>query len=278
MPDLAARMRALLVAVAVATLVVGVLAPATAAAKDPPNIGRFMEAIGHVESGGRYDARNPVSGAYGKYQILPSNWRAWARQYLGNAYAPQTPRNQERVARAKFSGLYRWLDSWRQVSYWWLTGRDGRGRTWSSTARRYVQKVMDRYAAGPRTQSRSTAKVIADSSKAIDWSGSWGIARHGGYQGGKAHFATRAGATATITVTARAVSWVGPVGPTRGKARIYVDGTAVATVDLRASRFRARQTVWSKRWSTRGTHTIVIEVLGTRGRPYVAIDSFVVRP
>jgi hypothetical protein len=26
---------------------------------------------------------------------MPSNWPAWARQYLGNEHAPQTPANQE---------------------------------------------------------------------------------------------------------------------------------------------------------------------------------------
>ena len=34
----------------------------------------FMEALATVESGGRYTARNPTSGAYGRYQIMPSNW------------------------------------------------------------------------------------------------------------------------------------------------------------------------------------------------------------
>ena len=38
-----------------------------------------MYAMGQVESGGNYYARNPTSGAYGKYQIMPSNWPAWAQ-------------------------------------------------------------------------------------------------------------------------------------------------------------------------------------------------------
>ena len=60
-----------------------------------------MYAMGQVESGGNYTARNPTSGAYGKYQIMPSNWPAWARRYLGNPSARQTPANQEIVAAGK---------------------------------------------------------------------------------------------------------------------------------------------------------------------------------
>ena len=70
-----------------------------------------MNAIGKVESGGDYTAQNASSGAYGKYQIMPSNWPAWARQYLGNAHAKPTPANQERVAAGKFRSLYDWLGS-----------------------------------------------------------------------------------------------------------------------------------------------------------------------
>src|SRR6476659_7430747 len=103
-----------------------------------------MNAIGRVESGGDYSARNPVTGAIGKYQILPSNWRAWARLYLGNAYASPTPANQDTVAAAKFRSLYRWLASWRRVAYWWLTGSD-RTSGWSYYATRYVARVMSIY-------------------------------------------------------------------------------------------------------------------------------------
>jgi hypothetical protein len=249
----------------------------------PRGIDRFLRALASVESGGRYTARNPVSGAYGKYQILPSMWRAWARLYLGNANAAPTPRNQEHVARAKVSALHRWLRSWRQVAYWWLTGRDGRHTTWSTTARFFVTKVMARYArlrppTGGSSASSPTWRTVADGSRAIAYAGRWRTARHGAYQGGKAHYATAAGATATFAFTGRAIRWQGPVGPTRGKARISLDGNVVATIDLRARSFRARKSVWSMSWPGAGAHTVVVEVLGTRGRPYVAIDAFHVRP
>ena len=43
---------------------------------------------------------NSTSGAIGKYQIMPTNWRAWSLKYLGNANAAPTPANQETVAKA----------------------------------------------------------------------------------------------------------------------------------------------------------------------------------
>ena len=57
----------------------------------------LVAAIKQVESGGNYQARGQ-SGEQGAYQIMPGTWHTWAKQYLGNAYAPMTKTNQDRVA------------------------------------------------------------------------------------------------------------------------------------------------------------------------------------
>jgi hypothetical protein len=85
-------------------------------------IDAFMEAIAQVESGGYYYARNPTSGAYGKYQIMPRNWRNWSGRVLGDQKARATPENQEIVAHWRISRLYSNRGSWRRVSC-----RDRRG-------------------------------------------------------------------------------------------------------------------------------------------------------
>jgi len=64
------------------------------------------------------------------------------------------------------------------------------------------------------------------------------------------------------------------VGPTRGTARIFIDGRAVARVDLRRSSFRARTVLFAKAFATAGTHTLKI-VVTSSGRP-VAIDDLIV--
>ena len=78
MSALAGRLRAAIIAITAATLTAGILVPSAAAHPEPASLDAFMRALGQVESSGRYDAVNAVSGAYGKYQIMPSNWPAWA--------------------------------------------------------------------------------------------------------------------------------------------------------------------------------------------------------
>jgi hypothetical protein len=121
LPDVAGRRRAVPVALLVAAFVASI-APAVATASAPPGLERFLYALGQVESGGSYTARNETSGAYGKYQIMPANWAAWAKLYIGSSTAAQTPTNQETVAHRKVTALYAWLDTWPTVAHWWLTG------------------------------------------------------------------------------------------------------------------------------------------------------------
>ena len=66
----------------------------------------FINAIAGQESGGNYNAENGDTGAYGKYQILPSNWPEWAEEAGIGADAPRTPENQEIVARFKLGQYY----------------------------------------------------------------------------------------------------------------------------------------------------------------------------
>lgn len=259
------------------------LAAAPVSAADPPGLERFMRAVARVESGGNHRAVNPVSGAYGRYQILPENWRAWARRYLGNANAKPTAANQEKVARAKMISLYRWLGSWKRVAHWWLTG-SARTTSWSTAAKRYVSRVMTLFGGpDPGADARASngggdaaTTRYSERSSTVDYTGTWRSARHGGYVGGAVRYATSDGASASITFTGRRIAWYGPVGPTRGKARILIDGEAVRTVNLQRSGFEASTILYSVSWKTPGRHTFTVEVIETKGHRLVAIDEFVV--
>ena len=290
MPVSAGRRRAVFVTL-LATCFVVALLPASAVAKEPPGINRFMNAIGQIESGGRYNARNARSGAIGKYQIMPSNWPAWAKKYLGDAKAKPTPQNQERVARAKFIDLWNWLDSWPAVAHWWLTGSGERNPSkWSSYSAKYVAKVITQMGKAsdkapnpgptapppPKPPAAPKTLVFQDSDPAIAWGGAWSSASYPRYAGGTVRYATSAGARATLAFTGKGISWIGPIGPTRGRARVFVDGKLVGTIDLRASRFTARRTLFSTSWPASGAHRLRIQVLTAAGRPVVAIDELVV--
>jgi hypothetical protein len=270
------RRTAVVVATIATALLLGAIGAAPAAAADPPGLDKFMTAIGRVESGGNHKAVNEISGAFGRYQILPQNWRAWAKRYLGNANAKPTAANQDKVARAKMRSLYRWLGNWRRVSYWWLTG-SSRTSSWSKAATNYVTRVMA-YFGGPDVgvEAKATIHRYSERSSVIDFSGSWRSARHSGYAGKVVRYATGSGATASITFTGTRIAWKGPVGPTRGKARVRIDGKVVKTVNLKRSGFQASTTVYSVSWKTAGRHTFEIEVLATPGHGPVAIDELVV--
>jgi hypothetical protein len=295
---LSGRLKAVLVASLATIILIGASGMATTAATDPSGLAAFMRAVARVESGGSYTAQNGSSGAYGKYQIMPSSWQAWAAAYLGNGAAKPTPANQEIVAAAKFRALHRWLGNWRRVAYWWLTG-SSQTSGWSAAASRYVTKVMVYYNAAPVTRVVTPTPVpvpvkakvpppatvtvtavplqrYAETAGTIVYRGAWTLASHTSYAGRAVKYATQAGATASFTFSGKRIIWYGPVGPTRGQARIRIDGSYVKTVDLRTNAFTARRAIFSASWKASAKHTIVIEVVGNAGHPYVAIDEFAV--
>jgi hypothetical protein len=265
--------------VALAGILIGTVAgPARTLASDPTQLSRFMQAVAQVESHGNASALNARSGAFGRYQIMPDNWRSWARRYLGDANAKPTLANQERVARAKMAQLYRWLGSWKRVSYWWLTGSSQTG-AWSHAARQYVARVMAIFGGVETSEPSVEANHrYSERSSTIDYSGTWHVARAAAYAGGRVSYSGNPGAMAGITFTGSRIAWYGPVGPTRGKARILIDGTLARTVDLNQAGFQPRALLYSRSWKDAGRHNLVIEVLSTRGHKLVAIDELVVTP
>jgi hypothetical protein len=143
---------ALLVAATVAGLATAIGPSSARAAGPAPNVDQFKIGLGCVESSGDYRARNPQSGAYGKYQIMPANWPVWAATYLGDRTARQTPANQETIVTGEVRFLRRYMrSSWPRVAHWWLTGSTDPHRShWSGVSRHYVDRVMH-YARAART-------------------------------------------------------------------------------------------------------------------------------
>ena len=114
-----------------------------------------------------------------------------------------------------------------------------------------------------------------DTSSAVHYStGSWGITSTTRASGGTLHYTGKAGAWASQTFTGNGISWVSFRGPTRGQARVYVDGALAATVNLYQATSSSKVVVFSKMWSTNGTHTIKIVALGTAGHPRIDLDGF----
>ena len=106
--------------------------------------------------------------------------------------------------------------------------------------------------------------------------GHWRTRAKSAASGGTSRSTASKDARATFRFRGRSIAIVAATGPGRGKARIIIDGRRVAVVDLRRGRHSQRHLVWARAWSTSGRHTLRVEVLGTRGRPRVDLDAFLV--
>ena len=155
----------------------------------------------------------------------------------------------------------------------WVNLAAGHKYTFRVRAVDKAGRVGDWKTVGPRK-----GQNVSDASKSITWKGKWGAVRLKTYLGGTVHWTKSKGATATLRFKGTSVAWVGPIGSTRGKAQIYLDGKRVATVDLKAASFHPRRILFAASVKN-GSHTLVIKALGTSGRPTVAIDAiYVVAP
>ena len=76
--------------------------------------------------------------------------------------------------------------------------------------------------------------------------------------------------------TGRAVAVVAPRSRARGSAKVYMDGAYVGTVSLYRRTTAARSVVFGRSWTTRGTHTIKLVLVGTVGHPRFDIDAFAI--
>lgn len=85
-----------------------------------------------------------------------------------------------------------------------------------------------------------------------------------------------AGASLTYAFTGRSIGWVAATGPAFGRARVYVDGVLVGTVDLHAATTSWRTVVFAWSWATSGSHTLRIVCAGTAGHAKVGVDALVV--
>lgn len=69
------------------------------------------------------------------------------------------------------------------------------------------------------------------------------------------------------------MAWIVSRATGSGQAYVYVDGTRVATVDLRSSTTKYRDAIWTRTWPATATHTVKIVVVGTSGRPALTTDG-----
>ena len=133
------------------------------------------------------------------------------------------------------------------------------------------RKLLDEWA------QRYQVTTIQEASRQIRYRGIWTRAYHPDYLGQDVRFASGRGATASLKFSGTAISWIGPVGPTRGRARVFIDGELIASVDTHAPTYKPTQVLFKTTFDTMEPRTVTISVAGTKGHPTVAIDALVVR-
>jgi hypothetical protein len=159
-----------------------------------------------------------------------------------------------------------------------LTTRSAAVSAAASGTVRYRVRAVDKagnpgaWAYGPTLSPRR----VQQSSTAVKYGGTWTTVKSSSYSGGSTRYARVTGRWAAYKFTGRSIALVTTKSPSRGKVKIFINGVRVATVDLYRSSSQYRVLAWQRTWSTSGTRTIKVVVVGTSGRPRVDLDAFVV--
>jgi hypothetical protein len=123
---------------------------------------------------------------------------------------------------------------------------------------------------------------IEESHAALAFTGRWYHNASAVLSGGNAVLAMDAGSRVTIAFTGTGISWVGYRDEWSGVGNVYVDGQPKTTVDTYLSPSRAYQTLYSIGGLAPGTHSLTIEVTGTRNASakgaWVWLDAFDIFP
>jgi subtilisin family serine protease len=182
-----------------------------------------------------------------------------------------------RVSRARRYQLQQSVDG----GPWATLGKPYRPKlnilTWPG--RRYAYRVRAKVGGTWRDWKSGAALVTLpfEPVSGVTLSGNWSYSSSDKSYSEIPIYSTDAGARATLNFTGTSVAWIATRGPSRGRARVIVDGVHVTTIDLYASKTKHRQVVFSRSWDALGSHTIRIEVLGSpSSRPRVDIDALVI--
>jgi hypothetical protein len=152
--------------------------------------------------------------------------------------------------------------------------------------------AVARDAAGNRTTSAGVTVTVSnaggtvtrfeETDPAIRYTGNWyPKSDPPGASGGTYIEAQENFARATFSFTGTAVSWISARASTTGIARVYVDGTLVATVDTYAPSLQMQVVMFTATGLPRGPHTIAIEATMTANPAsgptppcWVVVDAF----
>lgn len=168
---------------------------------------------------------------------------------------------------------------WRNVALPTAKSRSVTVNLGSDTGHRFRVRAVDDL--GRRSEWRATDRFGLD----IDQQGQaklrrgWSSTAGSDLSGGSALWTSSRGAAATYTFRGRSIRWIGSTGADHGRAKVYLDGRLVATVDAWSATRQTCRVLFAKTLKP-GKHTLRIVVLGQANSratgKRVDIDAFVV--
>jgi len=114
-----------------------------------------------------------------------------------------------------------------------------------------------------------------NSANGVRYSAAWRKVASTSASGGSLTSATARGATVTYRFTGTGIAILGPVGPTRGVARVSFDGVAAGSLNAYAEVGGSRRALYSRLLAP-GAHTVVITLAGPSTHPRVDLDALIV--
>jgi len=119
-----------------------------------------------------------------------------------------------------------------------------------------------------------------EKSTAVSYSGGgWKRVSLSGASGGYVRRSLTGGSRATYSFSGTSVAFVSTLGPNRGIAELWLDGSPVGTVDLYAPTLQKARVMWADGLAA-GSHTLQVRVTGTKNpaatKTRVDVDAFLV--
>lgn len=113
------------------------------------------------------------------------------------------------------------------------------------------------------------------------YAGTWSTLSSASLSGSTSRGSASSAAAVTFSFRGTGVTWIGTRAVSRGKAKVYVDGTYLATVDEFGAATAYQSPIWSKTGLALGTHTLKIVPAAAKNaastNAIVDIDAIAVR-
>lgn len=121
-------------------------------------------------------------------------------------------------------------------------------------------------------------QIIDQQSASIEYVGTWGTYNNSNCIGGSQGYSKKVGSSATFTFEGTSVTWIIAKHSNYGISKVYLDGVYDTNVDLYSPSYEWQSRVYTRSGLSVGTHTLRIEVAGTKNPSssdyYTGIDAF----